>query len=192
MITSPPSRIRGVHARRRRRATQDGGAVLVEFALVLPVLMVLILGMFSGGVAYNQKLQVTHATREGARYGTTVAANQVFTAGTWAQNVRNLIIERADGELSGPGVTVCVALVQGSPATVVTGPNPVSSYATTGSGATSSVPCNPAETYNVTTNDSGRRVQVVVTRPGKIETGLLPDYTFTMTSRATARSEASL
>lgn len=178
---------------RRRPGCRDDGAALVEFALILPVLLLLILGLFSGGIAYNQKLQVTHATREGARYGATVAANQAFTnSQTWAQNVRSMVIQRADGDLDGPGVTVCVALVEGSPATIVTGPNPATSYATTGAGAPSSTPCNPSETYAVTTNDSGRRVQVVVTRPGRIQMGILPDQTFTMTSRATARSETSL
>lgn len=166
--------------------------MLVEFALVFPVLVILIMGMFSGGIAYNQKLQITHATREGARYGASLSAAQSFPSGTWAQNVRNLVIERADGDLSGPGVSVCVALVEGSPATVVTGPNAVTSYATTGAGAASSAPCDPTETYAVTANDVGRRVQVVVSRPGKIDTAILPATNFTMSSEATAKSEGSL
>lgn len=176
----------------RRRDGRERGAVLIEFAIVFPLLVILIMGMFSGGIAHNQKLQVTHATREGARYAASLSASQTFTTGTWAQNVRNLVIERADGDLSGPGATVCVALVEGSPAKVVTGPGSVTSYATTGAGATSSTPCDPTETYSVTANDLGRRVQVVVSRPGSIDPAILPSINFTMTSRATAKSESSL
>ena len=72
-----------------RRKREESGAALVEFALLLPVFMALILGMFSGGIAYNQKLDLTHATREGARYGATVAVTNQFANGqNWASNVR--------------------------------------------------------------------------------------------------------
>ena len=85
-----------------RRKREESGAALVEFALLLPVFMALILGMFSGGIAYNQKLDLTHATREGARYGATVAVTNQFANGqSWASNVRDLIIDRASGDLSG-------------------------------------------------------------------------------------------
>jgi len=45
----------------------DRGAATVEFALVLPLLLTLIVGMIQFGVAYNAYLGVTHAAREGAR-----------------------------------------------------------------------------------------------------------------------------
>jgi Flp pilus assembly protein TadG len=37
----------------------DSGAILVEFALILPVLMVLTFGMFEVGYAMVQALQLT-------------------------------------------------------------------------------------------------------------------------------------
>ena len=58
--------------RRVRQRRGDRGATLVEFALILPLLMMLILGMFSGGIAYNRKNSMTNAVREGARYGATI------------------------------------------------------------------------------------------------------------------------
>jgi Flp pilus assembly protein TadG len=45
----------------------DSGAILVEFALILPVLMVLTFGMFEVGYAMVQALQLTYAT-EGAAF----------------------------------------------------------------------------------------------------------------------------
>jgi Flp pilus assembly protein TadG len=45
----------------------DRGQALVEFALVLPVLMLILLGIVKGGVVFNNYLQLTDATRSGAR-----------------------------------------------------------------------------------------------------------------------------
>lgn len=154
---------------------------MVEFALVFPVLVLLVLGIFTGGLAYNQKLQLTHSVREGARYGARVPKTQTFASGTWATNVRDLIIERAAGDLTGPGVTVCVSLVQGSPATVVA---PAASFTTNGT-----APCAAGETYPTTATDNGRRVQVRVSRPGTIELGVFPPVNFTITAAATAGAE---
>lgn len=45
------------------------GQALVEFALVLPILVVLLLGLIEFGfLLYNQQV-ITNASREGARYG---------------------------------------------------------------------------------------------------------------------------
>jgi Flp pilus assembly protein TadG len=46
---------------------------LVEFALVLPVFLLLLLVMFEFGFAYNHSLTVGLATREGARTGAALA-----------------------------------------------------------------------------------------------------------------------
>jgi Flp pilus assembly protein TadG len=35
------------------RSRTERGAALVEFAIILPVFMIIVLGMFSGAVAYN-------------------------------------------------------------------------------------------------------------------------------------------
>jgi len=46
---------------------EERGAALVEFALVLPVLILLIFGIYSFGRGYNAKVELTGAVREGAR-----------------------------------------------------------------------------------------------------------------------------
>ncbi|NNC91681.1 MAG: pilus assembly protein [Acidimicrobiia bacterium] len=56
--------------RRRRRLSDDGGAVLVEFALVFGLFVLLVLGMVDFGLGINAKTQITNAGREGARLGT--------------------------------------------------------------------------------------------------------------------------
>ena len=45
----------------------ERGAVAVEFALIVPVLVMLIFGIVEFGRGYNAKVTVTHAAREGAR-----------------------------------------------------------------------------------------------------------------------------
>lgn len=51
-----------------RRARRDEGQALVEFALVLPVLLMLILGLFDVAQAVWQENTLAYAAREGTRY----------------------------------------------------------------------------------------------------------------------------
>lgn len=51
----------------RARIRRDRGAVMVEFALVLPVLALLIFGMLEFGMGLNNKSSLQQGTREGAR-----------------------------------------------------------------------------------------------------------------------------
>ena len=46
---------------------RERGAALVEFAFVLPILLLLILGIINFGRAYGAKQELIHATREGVR-----------------------------------------------------------------------------------------------------------------------------
>ena len=50
-----------------RRSTSERGAAAVEFALVLPVLMLLVFGIIEFGFIFNRWVTVTHAAREGVR-----------------------------------------------------------------------------------------------------------------------------
>ncbi|NIR39610.1 MAG: pilus assembly protein, partial [Actinobacteria bacterium] len=64
------------------RLRGDEGAALVEFALILPFLLVVMLGTITSGFALNDDIQLTHSAREGARYGATVPEDETFTTGT--------------------------------------------------------------------------------------------------------------
>ena len=54
--------------RLRRARDEERGAELFEFALVVPVLLALLLGVFWMGRAYNVYETITRAAREGVRY----------------------------------------------------------------------------------------------------------------------------
>jgi Flp pilus assembly protein TadG len=165
--------------RLHRRADAERGAAMVEFALVLPILAMFVLGIFTGGVAYNNKQQITSAARDGARYGATLAADQCASSAdcgglTWAQVVRNVAVQRSAGSLTTSGV--CVALVAGSGAA----PAPVDPAHTTKADGTA---C-----YADGSSDTGLRVQVVVTRTDVLDT-LLYKQTLNLESRAVAQFE---
>jgi hypothetical protein len=51
-----------------RRGRDDEGAVAVEFAIIIPVLLLLILGGIDLGHSYYIKHIISNASREGARY----------------------------------------------------------------------------------------------------------------------------
>ncbi|MBG6179733.1 TadE/TadG family type IV pilus assembly protein [Arthrobacter sp. CAN_A1] len=50
-----------------KRLRSESGAAAVEFALVVPLLLVLLLGIIEFGRVYNAQIQVTTAAREAVR-----------------------------------------------------------------------------------------------------------------------------
>jgi Flp pilus assembly protein TadG len=52
---------------RRGRVRDDRGAAAVEFALLLPLLLLLVFGIIDFGRAINAQITITQAAREGAR-----------------------------------------------------------------------------------------------------------------------------
>ncbi|NMR29402.1 TadE/TadG family type IV pilus assembly protein [Crystallibacter degradans] len=50
------------------KSKSENGAAAVEFALVLPLLLLALLGVIEFGRAYNVQISLTQAAREGARY----------------------------------------------------------------------------------------------------------------------------
>lgn len=51
------------------RYRNESGQALVETALVLPVILAMVLGIFGFGHLFNAQLVITNASREGARIG---------------------------------------------------------------------------------------------------------------------------
>ncbi len=153
---------------------------------MLPVLVMLLLGMISAGIAYNQKLDLAHAARQGARYGATLPSTQTFSAGyaspnTWAYGVRQYVVDQSGGTLT--AAQVCVSLVEGATPSVIGGH-------TTEPGGQPCITPDAYPSYDAVT-DRGRRVQVLVSRPGKIELGVLPPLTFTLMTRVIEKSETT-
>lgn len=49
------------------KTRNEKGAAVVEFALILPILVIIVFGIFQFGIAFNNWISLTHAAREGAR-----------------------------------------------------------------------------------------------------------------------------
>jgi Flp pilus assembly protein TadG len=63
--TEPPAKTAPAAADLRRRRSR--GQAMVEFTLILPLLLILIFGIYQFGQAYAEYIQVTNAARDGAR-----------------------------------------------------------------------------------------------------------------------------
>jgi len=92
----------------RRR---DGGQGLVEFAMLVPVFLLILLGMLEFGFAFSHNLTLELATREGARAGAAMAdgSQKDTTCGNLtltAANVDPLIIATVQRILQSPGSMV--------------------------------------------------------------------------------------
>jgi Flp pilus assembly protein TadG len=54
-------------------------AAIIEFAVALPLLIVLVVGIFDFGGAFNLKQELNNAVREGARFGAAQPTNDIST-----------------------------------------------------------------------------------------------------------------
>jgi Flp pilus assembly protein TadG len=72
----------------RRRSRREEGQTMVEFALIMPVLFLVIFGIIQFGVLYNDYIALTDATRAGARKAATArhAADPVAVTKTAVRN----------------------------------------------------------------------------------------------------------
>ena len=61
--------------KRFRKINNQNGAAMVEFAIVLPLLLILVFGVIEFGVMFYNKAVITNASREGARAGITGLTN---------------------------------------------------------------------------------------------------------------------
>ena len=93
------------------RQKRERGAQLIEFALILPILMSLLLGIVTGGIAFSHNLSIDNAARETARYGATLPVNG--NMGAYLNQVADVAISTSTGTLEDgqPGRVVCVAYV---------------------------------------------------------------------------------
>ena len=57
-------------------------AAIIEFAVALPLLVVLVIGIFDFGGAFNLKQELNNAVREGAGFGASQPTNDLFNTGT--------------------------------------------------------------------------------------------------------------
>jgi len=171
---------RGATGVRKRERERERGAVLVEFAIVLPLLLALVMGMISFGIWYNNKLNLSTAAREGARYGATLPLGDYATTNAWLDAVAGSTVGAAGNQLTTgiQGRYICVAYIDGAGVT------------------TRRVESDTTVTYSTGTpcySDSlgaESRVQVVAQRSGTMNVVFFKTAV-TTTGRAVARYEAS-
>ena len=95
--------------RRKQYLTGVAGQATVEFALALPIVLIVMLGMTQVGVAIRNELAVELAAREGAR-AASVSSNPAGAASSAATAAVDLPISVAT-RVSGPRVTVTVTYI---------------------------------------------------------------------------------
>jgi Flp pilus assembly protein TadG len=149
----------------------ERGAALVEFALILPLLAMIVFGSLTAGLAYQEKQDLLQIAREGARYGATLPSG---TTG-WATAIQSLVEDRSTENIA-PG-DICVALVTGSDGTLA---------------GVSGHYVNTFNTNNTcfaqTSSDIGERVQVAVRGTSEIQ-AIVYTWSVDLAGKATAKFE---
>lgn len=90
----------------RGRASGDDGAQLVEFALIIPILLLLVFGIINFGYAFGQQLSLNQAAREGARKAV-VTKGAPSTVADGANSIESFV-EGATGGLINPASAIDV------------------------------------------------------------------------------------
>lgn len=82
----------------KKRPARQRGAAAVEFALLLPLLITLLVGGIDTSLALYDKAVITNASREGARVGI-VARNPVITEAQINGQIRQAVTQYTQGAL---------------------------------------------------------------------------------------------
>ncbi len=81
--------------RNRNRTERERGAVVVELAMVVPILMTLVLGMYEIGMAWGASQTVVQASRSGAR-----TVSQLGTYGASDQQAVLAVLATFEGDVA--------------------------------------------------------------------------------------------
>jgi Flp pilus assembly protein TadG len=107
------------HGYRSVSRRDDRGAVAVEFALLVPILVVILFAIISVGIALFRVVNYTSAAREGARYAAVLCRPEAAVC------TQDLIVARvmqaANGNPVGPGTPAAdrdCSVTPGEPVTV--------------------------------------------------------------------------
>jgi hypothetical protein len=87
----------------------EQGQTLVEFALILPILLLLVIGLFDFGSAFNTKNDLNFLANTAARYGEVNAC-----APCGGQSIENYVKGTADTAQLGQNVSITFCLPAGS------------------------------------------------------------------------------
>jgi len=98
--------LRGVQRVVRSQRRDERGAALVEFAIVIPLLLLLTFGIVEFGMAFNAASSVSEATRAGGRTGAILSSDPQMEYK--AASATATALDLSPGSLSG-NPTVCVS-----------------------------------------------------------------------------------
>ena len=154
-----------------RRETDQRGASAVEFALVLPFLCLVLFGMITTGLSYNDHLSVSNAVREGGRFGAAVD----YTQAGWATSVRDrvkAVYYNKGGTLT--DAQICVKIVP-------------KSGVLAGASAWAGSNCGPEPVFATTSMAAGSCVvKVWVRKPAGIDLLIFPTMNFNVGAKSVA------
>jgi len=94
--------------RSSRSAKRERGQGLVEFAAILPMFLLLLLGMLDFGYAFYTNLTIVYATREGARVGAALANGGGSPGCPNAGDVDTYVIAAVERVLDSAGIKIDV------------------------------------------------------------------------------------
>lgn len=161
-------------ARHGFKPASERGANLIELAITLPLLIVMLVGTITAGIAYGQSNSIQNAARESSRFAATLPG-----AGTlaWLQTVRDVTRAAAAGALDAtvPGQLICVAYVGADSDIRLTDTGGVEATA-------------PAACYNDGRPADEPRIQIVTSRLTRLE-AVFYGWDVTLRSEAAARYE---
>ncbi len=111
-----------MRASRRSGRRSERGAAVVEFALVLPLLLMLLVGAIDWGWYFYLREVVTNAAREGARVGSVSTSGAAATAAEGAANayLTNLGLTGGSATATTPDVSLPGGSIAHSVRVVVT------------------------------------------------------------------------
>jgi Flp pilus assembly protein TadG len=173
--------------RRRRAPAGDSGASAVEFALVVPVLVLLVFGIINFGFLFSQQSSLNNGVREGARRA---VVNDPYNGVSASANPRTCdgIITSIKNQLSGLGLNAAAVQVKVSQDGWTSSDSCGSTFqASTFGTASSHTPC--IGSFDTATN-TARSLIVEVKYVSMIPAALPPfPTTMTLTSKAVYRCE---
>ncbi len=107
------NRVDDVSGMRKTLAARKKGQSMVEFALILPLLVLIIAGLFDLGRAFFASITITNAAREGARY-TTLNPDYLTGACSAVKNealTSGITISDSNIKISCPSLNTCPVAV---------------------------------------------------------------------------------
>lgn len=96
----------------RREEPEESGQAVVEFALCVPLLLLLLCGILDFGWIYMNQYKVDYAAFSGARYGAIYAADEEISEEDLSEGVRNRALANLYG--GGRGATVTLEVEESS------------------------------------------------------------------------------